>query len=257
MVPVSETWFFEACSPRKVGDTYYMIYSPKQGSRLAYATSDKPTGPYKYRGYIVDNGVDYPGGNDHGSIACINGQWYIFYHRMTNGTIMSRRACVERIEILEDGTIPAVEMTSLGFQDALNPYEITPAEIACVLKGGAIVTEKNVFERVITQIKEGCIIGYKYYDFGKDYSSKTMEFAMQVYGLGCDCDVHILLDGEDGEEIGSVHVGPDSGVLTTIVKAVTGRHAVFLKVTTDYQGWQCGEISRRPLFDLKQFVFMK
>ncbi|MBR3824331.1 MAG: family 43 glycosylhydrolase [Lachnospiraceae bacterium] len=252
-----ETWFFEACSPRKVGDTYYMIYSPKKGSRLAYATSDNPIGPYRYRGYIVDNGVDYPGGNDHGSIACINGQWYIFYHRMTNGTIMSRRACVERIEILEDGTIPTVEMTSLGFQEALNPYEITPAEIACVLKGGAIVTEKNVFERVITQIKEGCIMGYKYYDFGEDYSSKTMEFAMQVYGLGCDCDVHILLDGEDGEEIGSVHVGPDSGVLTTIVKAVTGRHAVFLKVTTNYQGWQCGEISRRPLFDLKQFVFMK
>jgi len=73
-----ETWFFEACSPRKVGDTYYMIYSPKQGSRLAYATSDNPIGPYRYRGYIVDNGVDYPGGNDHGSIACINGQWYIF-----------------------------------------------------------------------------------------------------------------------------------------------------------------------------------
>ena len=69
-----ETWFFEACSPRKVGNIYYMIYSPKQGSRLAYATSDKPTGPFKYRGYIVDNGADYPAGNDHGSIACINGQ---------------------------------------------------------------------------------------------------------------------------------------------------------------------------------------
>ena len=125
---------FEACSPRKVGDTYYLIYSPKRGPRLAYATSDKPTGPFKYRGYIVDNGVDYPGGNDHGSIAQINGQWYIFYHRMTNGTVMSRRACVEKIEILPDGTIPPVEMTSLGFEDSLDPYRITEAEIACVLK---------------------------------------------------------------------------------------------------------------------------
>ena len=70
----------------------------KIGSRLAYATSDSPTGPFTYRGYIVDNGVDYPGGNDHGSICQINGQWYIFYHRMTNGSIMSRRGCVERIE---------------------------------------------------------------------------------------------------------------------------------------------------------------
>ena len=127
--PDEEGLFFEACSPRKVGDTYYLIYSPKQGSRLAYATSDKPTGPFKYRGYIVDNGVDYPGGNDHGSIVQINGQWYIFYHRMTNGTIMSRRGCAEKITILPDGTIPTVEMTSLGFEDSLDPYRITPAEI--------------------------------------------------------------------------------------------------------------------------------
>ena len=122
-----ETLFFEACTPRKVGDTYNHFYSPKRGPRLAYATSDKPTGPFKYRGYIVDNGVDYPGGNDHGSIAQINGQWYIFYHRMTNGTVMSRRACVEKIEILPDGTIPTVEMTSLGFEDSLDLFKPYPA----------------------------------------------------------------------------------------------------------------------------------
>jgi hypothetical protein len=58
--------FFEACSMRKVNGTYYLIYSPKHCTRLAYATSDKPTGPFTYRGYIIDNGVDFPGGNDHG-----------------------------------------------------------------------------------------------------------------------------------------------------------------------------------------------
>ena len=104
--------FYEAASLRKIGDTYYFIYSPKRGSRLAYATSDKPMGPYTYRGYIVDNGVDYPAGNNHGSICRIGDQWYIFYHRMTNGSVMSRRASVEKIEILPDGTIPPVEMTS-------------------------------------------------------------------------------------------------------------------------------------------------
>ena len=73
-----EKRFFEASSPRKVGDTYYLIYSPRRGSRLAYATASSPTGPFTYRGYIVDNGVDYPGGNNHGSIMCIKGQWYVF-----------------------------------------------------------------------------------------------------------------------------------------------------------------------------------
>ena len=74
-----EQRFFEASSPRKVGDTYYLIYSPRRGSRLAYATAPSPTGPFTCRGYIIDNGVDYPGGNNHGSIACLNGQWYVFY----------------------------------------------------------------------------------------------------------------------------------------------------------------------------------
>lgn len=252
-----ESLFFEACSPRKVGDTYYLIYSPKQGSRLAYATSDKPTGPFKYRGFIVDNGVDFPGGNDHGSIAQINGQWYIFYHRMTNNSIMSRRACVEKIEILPDGTIPPVEMTSLGFQDSLNPYEITDAEIACVLKNGGIIIEKNPFERMITDIKEGTVIGYKYYDFGDDFSSKTMEFTADIEGLGLDSRIHILIDGEDGEEIGCLDVGRNGGVLTTVVKAVTGRHSVFFKISTDYKGWTAGYFNQRSLFALKKFVFIK
>ncbi|MBQ8568419.1 MAG: family 43 glycosylhydrolase [Oscillospiraceae bacterium] len=256
----SDKLFFEAASMRKVNGTYYMIYSPKRGSRLAYATSDKPTGPFTYRGYIVDNGVDYPGGNDHGSIACINGQWYIFYHRMTNGTIMSRRACVEKIEILPDGTIPTVEMTSLGFEDSLSPYKITPAEIACVLKGERImVTEKNQFRRVITGITDGAVIGYKYFDFGDDFSSSTMEFSAETYGLGTDCTVHILIDGEDGEEIGSFDVTRDGGVINTVVKNVTGRHSLFFKISTDYskEGWTGTFFKDRPLFELISFVFMK
>lgn len=249
--------FFEAASMRKVNNTYYLIYSPKKGNRLAYATSDKPTGPFKYRGYIVDNGDEYPAGNNHGSIACINGQWYIFYHRMTNGTIMSRRGCVEKIEILPDGTIPTVEMTSLGFEESLSPYYETPADIACVLKGGALITEKNIFERVITNIKDGCIIGYKYFDFGDDFSSKTMQFSALVNGCGCDCTIHIMIDDENGEEIGSCKIGHDNSIVTTRVKKVTGRHALFFKITTDYFGWTGELLNQRCLFELKSFVFMK
>ncbi len=256
--PDKDGLFFEACSPRKIGDTYYLIYSPKKGSRLAYATSDKPTGPFTYRGYIVDNSADYPGGNNHGSIARINGQWYIFYHRMTNGTIMSRRGCAEKINILPDGTIPTVEMTSLGFEDSLNPYKITPAEIACVLKGGAKVTEKNVFERVVTDIFEDCVIGYKYFDFGDDFGSKTMELSVNVNGMGCDSILHILADGENGEEIGQLRIGRNGGAITGRVKALTGRHSIFFKVSTEYpHDWSGESFRHRCLFELISFVFMK
>lgn len=255
----TESGFFEACSPRKIGDTYYMVYSPAKGSRLAYATSKTPMGPYEFRGNIVDNEIDYPGGNDHGSICCINGQWYIFYHKMTNGTIMSRRACVEKIEILPDGTIPQVEMTSLGFEDSLLPYRITPAEIACVLKGGCLITELDIFTRTVTNITEGCIIGFKYFDFGEDYSTKTMKLAAETIGRGCDSQVHILIDSyENGEEIGVLNVGRSGGTVTAVVRNVTGRHALYFKVMTNYgDDWIGQQFKGRQLFDLKSFVFMK
>ena len=58
---------------------------------------------------------------------------------------MSRQACAERIEILADGSIPQVEMTSLGFEDSLSPYKITPADAACVLKGGLLLKLKKMY----------------------------------------------------------------------------------------------------------------
>ena len=56
-------------------------------------------------------------GNTHGGIVQINGEWYIFYHRQTNEHQFSRQGCAERIEILKDGSIPQVEMTSCGLND--------------------------------------------------------------------------------------------------------------------------------------------
>lgn len=249
--------FFEASSIRKINGKYYFIYSPKHGSRLDYAISDSPRGPFRHMGTIVDNSADYPGGNNHGSVCCINGQWYIFYHRMTNNTIMSRRACVERIEILPDGTIPQVEMTSLGFEESLNPYRITPAEIACVLKGGCFITEKDRFTRTITEIKTGCVAGYKYFDFGEDYSSKTMEFSVKIKGCGCPTEIHILIDGEDGREIGVCKTGTSDGVYSAVVENVTGRHSVFLKINHPYKDWYSHAFDNRNILELESFVFVK
>lgn len=258
IIPTAEPHrFFEACSPRKINGTYYLIYSPQRGSCLDYATSDSPTGPFTYRGTIIDNGIDFPGGNDHGSVCCVNGQWYIFYHRMTNGTIMSRRGCVERIEILPDGTIPQVEMTSLGFEESLNPYDFTQADTACVLKGGCYITETSVFERPIVNVTDGCVMGWKYFDFGEDFASKTMQIRLKLRGTGSRGRVHVRLDSEGGEELGTVDFAEDSGTAGARIKAATGRHAVFLVAESGYEGWFAGEMKGRQLFMLDGFVIMK
>jgi hypothetical protein len=260
IIPLDEPFnFFEACSPRKIGDTYYLIYSPVPGSRLVYATSKSPRGPFEYGGIIIDNGIEYHGGNNHGSICKINGEWYIFYHRMTNGTIMSRRACAERIKILPDGSIPQVEMTSLGFEESLSPYRITPADIACVLIGGCIITEKNIFSRPIVNITDGCIIGFKYFDFGEDFSSKTMEFSANITGRGIKSELRILIDAHDesGTEIGVCNIGADDGVYSCEVKNVTDRHSVFLIAKGIMGGWFKEMFDGRHLFELQSFVFVK
>ncbi len=252
--------FFEASSPRKIGDTYYLIYSPRIGSRLDYATSRSPTGPFAYRGTIIDNAVDYPGGNNHGSICKVGDQWYVFYHRMTNGTIMSRRACVERIEILPDGSIPQVPMTSLGFDDALNPYRETPADYACVLKGGCFITERSVFERPVTAISHGCVVGYRHFDFGIDHSSKTMKLALKIRGLGSSAKVRVLVDDCDwGEEIGICEIGTSDGVYEARLKSLSGRHAIYFKIEHGHEGWDWAlkPFETRALFELESFVFLK
>lgn len=254
----AERRFFEASSPRKINGRYYIIYSPFMGSRLAYATSDSPVGPFTYRGYIIDNSVDYPGGNDHGSVCCINGQWYIFYHKMTNNTIMSRRACVEKIEILPDGTIPPVEMTSLGFEDSLDPYKITPAEIACVLKGGCFVTEKDLFTRVITNVTDGCIIGYKYFDFGEDFTGDKMRLSLKTKGCGTKCRVRILIDDyESGDEVGIINIGTGDGIYSAKIKNITGRHSVYFICEHGVEDWSVQYFQGKQLFELEEFVFLK
>ena len=76
-------------------------------------------------------------GTTHGSIECINGQWYVFYHRLTHKSDYSRQACAEPITILPDGSIPQVEITSCGLNGKpLHGTGTYPAVIACNITNG-------------------------------------------------------------------------------------------------------------------------
>jgi len=136
--------FFEASSIRKIKETYYFIYSSYSMNELCYATSKNPIKDFKYGGVIVSNAdlnIDsykpakkqmYLGNNNHGSIAHIASKWYVFYHRHTNGNEFSRQACLEPVNIGEDGSIKQVEMTSSGPNgEPLPGRGEYPAYIAC------------------------------------------------------------------------------------------------------------------------------
>lgn len=199
--------FFEAPSIRKMGDTYYFIYSSTPMHELCYATSKSPREGFSYGGVIVSNCDlhigDEPtlpkayGGNNHGSIVEIHGKWYIFYHRQTNNTWYSRQGCLEEITILEDGSIPQVEMTSCGPNGGpLIGKGEYPAYIACHIfdkdrrmitgaPNAAYVTQDgkdgDEFEGHIANIHDGTTIGFKYFDFE---DVKKITLSIRGYGWG-------------------------------------------------------------------------
>lgn len=138
--------FFEASSIRKRGNTYYFIYSSEVMHELCYAVSDNPVSGFTYQGVIVSNcdlGIDsYKkadrpvayGANNHGSMVQIGEDWYIFYHRHTNGSWYSRQGCAELLEIDDKGNIKQAEITSCGLNGGpLRGEGEYPAYLACHL----------------------------------------------------------------------------------------------------------------------------
>ncbi|MCT2536869.1 family 43 glycosylhydrolase [Aquibacillus koreensis] len=205
--------FFEAPSMRKIGDTYYLIYSSVVFHELCYATSKSPTRGFAYQGVIVSNNdlhIDtykpaekpmYYGGNNHGSIVEIKDKWYIFYHRHTNGSNFSRQGCIEQIEILSDGTIPQVEMTSCGANGGpLMGRGEYPAYLACNLfhRDEAMYTGdlwmNSQFPKITQDCKDGdeeigyienmqdsATAGFKYFDC---QGIKTVKIKVRGYCNG-------------------------------------------------------------------------
>ncbi len=220
--------FFEAPSIRKRGDTYYFIYSSVVFHELCYATSKYPNKDFVFRGVIVSNNdlhIDtykpankpmFYGGNNHGSMVEINGQWYIFYHRHTNGTNFSRQACLEPITFLEDGTILQAEMTSCGPNGGpLEGRGEYPTYIACNLfcSEGSLYTDwtaswmNNQFPKItqdgkdgdeeigyIANMKDSATAGFKYFDCKgvKRIKIKTRGYARGAFEVRTKWDGPVL-----------------------------------------------------------------
>lgn len=141
------------------------------------------------------------GHNTHGSIQEINGQWYVFYHRPPRGFGFARQAMVAPISITwdekpvsEGGMVymrafdpyapnkihevkdsagkeyKGAEVTSEGFHFyGLDPYRYYSAGYACYLSDNSIQQDSwDIWDNhmPITKVKNGHVIGYKYFGFG-------------------------------------------------------------------------------------------
>lgn len=139
--------------------------------------------------------------NTHGSIEQINGQWYVFYHRPPRGFGNARQSVVAPIHVewdekpvAEGGQVSikgydpyakdsiwtakdaqgyeykGAEVTSEGFHIfGLDPYQYYSAGFACYLSDVSLQQDSwDIWDNhaSITNVKNGHIIGYKYFGFG-------------------------------------------------------------------------------------------
>lgn len=243
--------FFEASSIRKVKDTYYFIYSSVVMHELCYATSKEPTKGFTYGGVLVSNcdlhidtykPAELPmayGANNHGSIVEIADEWYIFYHRHTNGTWYSRQGCAEKLVICEDGSIPQVEMTSCGLnRGPLEGKGEYYTYIACNLftDTPSVYVGDNRFPKIvqdgrdgdeepgyITNIQNSATAGFKYFDCQE---IKGMTIKIRGY---CD-GVFEVRTQWDGEVLGEIRVHSANiwEPFSAPVKIPNGEQAIYL-----------------------------
>lgn len=175
--------FHEGSSIRKINGTYYLIYTDITRGRatsLSYATSPSPLGPYTKQGVIIDNtGCDPNSWNNHGSIECFDGQWYIFYHRSSRNGKFSRRMNAERITIAPDGSIREAEQTVGGAEGPVDAFRLLEASRASLMRGGAYVcTDEKYGERLTAcagSVYWNGFIEYRYLDFKDGASAIILE----------------------------------------------------------------------------------
>ncbi|MDR2532211.1 MAG: hypothetical protein LBC82_05140 [Oscillospiraceae bacterium] len=275
--------FFEAASIRKIGNKYVWVYSGYSGpdyglsstnSALRYAFGDTPLGPWRSGGVLVDsravvvnrNGTalqtSYSGHNTHGSIECVNGQWYAFYHRAPRGFGYMRQPMVAPVKVAwdekavadggrvtiraydpysEDNTWTAkaggfeytgAEVTSEGFNiHGMNPYGYYSAGIACYLSNEKTQTDSwDIWDNhaPIVGITNGDIIGYKYFDFRN--IEKNTKFNLFFTPKTANAfKINIWLDCPfKGTKIGEINSAQSSVDVSAYAENLNKKHALFL-----------------------------
>lgn len=278
---VPEDGFFEASSPRKVGDKYVYIYSkryedylPEYGVAgpcsgfLSYQYSNSPLDGYVWGGDIslnageiveTENGREatFRWGNNHGSIVCVGGQWYIFYHRQTGRDEYSRQAMLEPIEVAfgrdgkpyigkvtyENGepvSSGIVEMTSQGAHtDGLDAYKIISAGYTCHISRALGAYIMPVYEQTesvtapVADIPSGGVVGFRYINFGAE-PPETVTVEAEATA---DVTVNVRVGHRDGDVIATLALAVGEVAATAeLTVPVTGKHAVYFEFLSEHDG---------------------
>jgi len=226
---------------------YYLAYaSTCCPEGIGYAISNSPTGPWEYKGMIMEG--DPRSSGNHPGVIDYKGNSYVFgfnysIMKQTMAKHYERRSiCLENIKYNSDGTIQELPFWSTNVKQlgSLNPYNRVQTETMAFSEGLKTdkVTEwerniswskgKKIADRIIvTSINNGDYIKVQGVDFSKGATSVDVSVASLFGG-----EIEIHTDKINGPVLGTVDVNTSGEgdiwkTITTPVKNIKGVHDLF------------------------------
>jgi beta-xylosidase len=227
-------WFYR----RK--DLYYLAYaSTCCPEGIGYATSTNATGPWTYKGMIMDPNKLSSG--NHPGIIDFKGKSYVFGFNYTlNWEITDvhrerRSVCVAEMTYNDDGTIQKVPWwTKEGVPQVggFNPYAQVEAATICYEKGVKTKPRSGDTQGVYVNVTENAAyIKVKGVDFG---DKGATNFLASVATVTDGTTITLRLDSETGNAIGTLKV-KSTGALdkwdaqSCKITGAKGVHDLYLK----------------------------
>lgn len=221
------TLYEEAPWLYKRNNLYYLIFAGGPiPEHIGYATSNSPTGPWKYNGVLMPTqGKSF---TNHPGIVDFKGNHYFFYHNgdLEGGSGFTRSVCVEQFDFNNDGTIPLLTMTKDGITkgvDVLNPFVKTEAETIAWSEGIKSSTNEQVGVFVIAN-KNNSYIKVKDVDFRNNGTSR---FTARVGTIHNGITMEVRTGTLDGKLLCTIEIPRTGGtdrwsLMTADVPSITG-----------------------------------
>ena len=232
-------WFWSRKNAKGQKKYYMAFASTCCPEGIGYAMSDKATGPWEYKGHIMNHTPQTRG--NHPGIIDFKGKSYCFglnydiYRMETSAHAEQRSVSAAEMTYNEDGTIQELpyflhcELNQVG---SFNPYRRVEAE-TMAWGYGLRTTRENPSgpwnpTLFVTNIDDGEYIQLRGVDFGRDKGK--IKFTASCSALLEGGKIEIRIDGVEGKVIGNVTVTNTQfkyREFTTVLEPVNGKHDLY------------------------------
>ncbi len=242
-------WFYK----RK--DKYYMAYASHccpEG--IGYAMSDSATGPWDYKGMIMEpdprSSGNHPGIIDYKGDSYVFGFSYALNFAVTQTHRERRSVSLAKFTYNPDGTIPMLQWwdkDKVQQVSSVNPFVRTEAE-TMAWESGIKTTQSGNIGMYVSDVINGSSIKVSGVDFG-DHRASSFSASVASGSEGGIIELH--LDKREGPVIGSLLV-PNTGgwhdwqARTTSVSGANGIHDLYFVFRSSAVG---------PLFNFDYWKF--